>query len=85
VGKGVFFFCGVGGAWEGGWVLMCVDTENVLKLDGSDGVQFCKYTRNTKLYSLSFFLATLGSEVPRPGIKPAPPAAEAQSLNRWTT
>ena len=76
MGKGVFFFGG--GGWEEGWVLMCVDIENVLKLDGSDGVQFCKYTRNTKLHSLSFFfLATLGSEGPRPGIKPAPPAAEA--------
>lgn len=71
------FFLG-GGGWEEGWVLMCVDIENVLKLDGSDGVQFCKYTRNTKLHSLSFFFwATLGSEVPRPGIKLAPPAAEA--------
>ena len=60
MGKGVFFFCGVGGVWEEGWVLMCVDTENVLKLDGSDGVQFCKYTRNTKLYSLSFFFGHTG-------------------------
>ena len=26
-----------------------------------------------------------GILVPRPGIEPAPPAVEAQSLNRWTT
>ena len=46
------FFWGVGR--EGDWVSICVDIENVLKLDGSDGVQFCKYTRNTKLLCIFF-------------------------------
>ena len=33
----------------------------------------------------SFFLAALcGRRVPWPGMEPAPPAVEAQSLNRWT-
>ena len=32
-----------------------------------------------------FFFAACGIFVPRPGIEPVLPAAEAQSPNRWTT
>ena len=40
-------------------------------------------TLETQNYSVSFFWggATLGSEVPRPGFKPVPPAVEAWRLS----
>ena len=34
-----------------------------------------------KIYTVFFFVRAM---VPWPGIKPAPPAVEVQSLNRWT-
>ena len=39
------------------------------------------------MFSFSLFwpgLTTYGNLVPRPGIEPATPALEAQSLNHWT-
>ena len=40
---------------------------------------------NFLFYILYFGLAACGILVPGPGIKPAPPAVEMQSLNHWTT
>ena len=44
------------------------------------------YLRKKKNFFFNFWLhhVACGILVPRPGIKPAPPALETQSLNHWT-
>ena len=36
-------------------------------------------------YFLALMCGTCGILIPGPGIKPSPPAVEAQSLNQWTS
>ena len=59
----------------------------------SDGlITFSRKTENKdvlfKLFQFGVFWSprvACGSPVPQPGIKPTPPAMEAQSLSNWTT
>ena len=44
-----------------------------------------RYLFGLSLFSFWLHLAAHGILVPRPGIKPSPPAVEVRSSNHWTT
>ena len=52
---------------------------------GRVGTQWMLFTLVESFLFLAVLMAACGISVPRPGIEPAPPAVETQSLNHWTT